>query len=319
MSINDSIRDWLNSEQGIEYSSFNDMWYNFFEREGILGALPDKWRKYAISSGSGVSKKDVIENILSRSFATLNGVNQYWQLSRGVEVMAGDQVSLSFIGGQISQAYARFFASSDNQMSIDSNADSSSFRLSGGVVTLDGSSISNGVLIPTSGHHTVSSIMSDDVTIETLGSLGTSRLINLALYNFKVIRSGEVIYSIPLSNRSQGATQNPTVGDVSASLVNYDASVWGGSNPPTNTSQPTVTGSTAPDDEVEVDDGEWESESSYTISYQWQLDGVDIIGATSSSLILLLAWLGSTVRCVVKCTNSFGFTISYSTSITVEL
>lgn len=88
---------------------------------------------------------------------------------------------------------------------------------------------------------------------------------------------------------------------------------------PTNTTQPTVSGSSVPTEEAETDNGTWESSTEITFTYQWQLDGVDIIGATSRTILLLLAWVGQTLRCVVKATNSFGFTLAVSTAIVVTL
>ena len=88
---------------------------------------------------------------------------------------------------------------------------------------------------------------------------------------------------------------------------------------PSNTVQPTATGSTRPDDEVEADNGDWDGTAPLTYTYQWQLDDVDIPGATAATLLLLLAWVGSTVRCVVTCTNDYGSSFAYSTSITVTI
>jgi len=88
---------------------------------------------------------------------------------------------------------------------------------------------------------------------------------------------------------------------------------------PINVVQPTVSGSTAPTEEATTDNGEWESNAPTTFEYQWQLDGVDIPAATTATLLLLVAWVGQTVRCVVKCKNKFGFTLAFSTSFVVAL
>lgn len=88
---------------------------------------------------------------------------------------------------------------------------------------------------------------------------------------------------------------------------------------PQNTSQPTVSGSTAPTEEAQTSNGTWTSSEPVTYTYQWQLDGVDIAGATLSTIILLIGWVGSTVRCVVKATNIYGFTLAISTEIEVSL
>ena len=48
-----------------------------------------------------------------------------------------------------------------------------------------------------------------------------------------------------------------------------------------------------------------------------QLDGVDIVGATAKSLLILIGMVGGSLRCVVKAINSIGFTLSITASIEV--
>ena len=88
---------------------------------------------------------------------------------------------------------------------------------------------------------------------------------------------------------------------------------------PINTEQPTITSTSVPEDNATVSNGEWESSETVTYSYQWMLDGIEIIGATTNLLILLLAWVGQTITCVVRATNRFGSSIKVSTSIVVAL
>lgn len=46
------------------------------------------------------------------------------------------------------------------------------------------------------------------------------------IYGFEVEIDGIVTNAIPLTNKAQGATQLPTVGDISAFMPNYTAAVW---------------------------------------------------------------------------------------------
>ena len=46
------------------------------------------------------------------------------------------------------------------------------------------------------------------------------------LFDFEVERGGEIIYAIPLTNKSQGATQLATVGSVNATMINYTGDEW---------------------------------------------------------------------------------------------
>lgn len=70
-------------------------------------------------------------------------------------------------------------------------------------------------------------------------------------------------------------------------------------------------------EEVEANEGGWVSSTPITYEYQWQLNGVDIIGATAKSLLILVGMVGGALRCVVKAINSIGFTLSITASVTV--
>lgn len=90
--------------------------------------------------------------------------------------------------------------------------------------------------------------------------------------------------------------------------------------PPVNTSSARI----VPDElsvgaEAQVDEGTWDSSESVTFSYQWQLGGVDIIGATSKSLLILAGMVGQALRCIVRCSNSAGFAISITTAVVITL
>ena len=47
-----------------------------------------------------------------------------------------------------------------------------------------------------------------------------------AIKNIEVIKGGVIANKIPLTNKDQGATQLPTVGNVSATMVGYTPDVW---------------------------------------------------------------------------------------------
>lgn len=87
---------------------------------------------------------------------------------------------------------------------------------------------------------------------------------------------------------------------------------------PTNTQQasfapnPPESGS-----EAEANEGQWSSSEPITYTYQWQLDGVDVAGATSKSLLILVGMVGQSLRCVVRATNKYGFNVSITASVAV--
>lgn len=90
--------------------------------------------------------------------------------------------------------------------------------------------------------------------------------------------------------------------------------------PPVNTSSASIVPSEPTvGEEVEADEGSWDSSESVTFSYQWQLDGIDIVGATSKVLLILVGMVGQALRCVVRCTNSAGFAISITTAVVITL
>ena len=88
---------------------------------------------------------------------------------------------------------------------------------------------------------------------------------------------------------------------------------------PTNTAQPSFTPTPSNGNESEVDDGEWSSSAPTTFEYQWQLDGVDIIGATFKTILVLVGMVGKTLRCAVKCINRYGFTVAFTVGIVVSI
>lgn len=71
-------------------------------------------------------------------------------------------------------------------------------------------------------------------------------------------------------------------------------------------------------DEVEADEGQWVSSTAITFEYQWQLNGVDIVGATEKTLLVLVGMVGGLLRCVVKAINSIGFTLSITAEVEVQ-
>lgn len=89
-------------------------------------------------------------------------------------------------------------------------------------------------------------------------------------------------------------------------------------NAPENTQQASIS-QPASGSESEVDEGEWSGTPVISFEYQWQLDGVDIIGATSKTILVLAGMVGSLLRCIVKGVNSFGFATSITVALVVTL
>ena len=76
---------------------------------------------------------------------------------------------------------------------------------------------------------------------------------------------------------------------------------------PVNTVAPALSDSTPIYNQtISTTTGTWTSTGAITYSYQWQLSGVDISGATSSSYTVTGDDIFFQLRCVVTATNSFG-------------
>lgn len=163
--------------------------------------------------------------VVEQWVAQLDGAIQCWQFTVPISLVASDVVEFEFVGFENSGTYKRFFGSTDFVLGLDTGASGSEFRLNRiEYATLDSEAIGNGTLIPNRGKLVCSVTESRD--INTLGSIGETRNIRAAIYNFKVIRNGTVIHEIRLNNKAQGATQLATVGNVNAFMANYTDAVW---------------------------------------------------------------------------------------------
>ncbi len=160
--------------------------------------------------------------------ALLDGDTQKWALSVPVAVTALSVITFKFIANAytVANTYRRFFGSENFSLSLDTGADKNKFRFTGCSVKLDGVQISSGnTSIPQDGlEHEITIIPSVNVTIEAFGGLlgRSDRNVSAILFD---LRFDGVIY-LPLNKRSEGALQTPDLGSVSASMVDYDASVW---------------------------------------------------------------------------------------------
>lgn len=83
---------------------------------------------------------------------------------------------------------------------------------------------------------------------------------------------------------------------------------------PVNTVAPVITGSTTVGGELSTTDGTWTGYPAPTFTYQWQLDGADITGATASTYTTIDP---GNYTCDVTGSNSEGSDIATSNTITV--
>ena len=153
----------------------------------------------------------------------LNGVDQYIQFSEDLTLSNGQIMAFECIGTH------------DGGVLISTESFGLQFRLLNGIYEFFGCDAEiNGV--PATSGVTVydgAEITSFKITVTTarplgtLASKGTLFLSASAIRNFKREESnGTVINEIPLTNKTQGATQLPTIGSVSATIVGYNENDW---------------------------------------------------------------------------------------------
>jgi len=83
---------------------------------------------------------------------------------------------------------------------------------------------------------------------------------------------------------------------------------------PVNTVAPVVTGVGYAGQTMSTTNGTWTG-SPTGYSYQWQANGVDIFGATSSTYVVTIDKEGAEIRCVVTATNAGGSTDANSNAV----
>lgn len=159
--------------------------------------------------------------------AKLDGAMQYWQLSGPINLTVNDVVEFSFIGGVVFNGFAAFIGTTNFAVRSDVDTTAKFLREQGSSATLNGFPVDSGVTeIPLSGENKISILVLSTGSLEQISSISGTRLMNLPVYNFRVIRDGVVIHEIPLNKKSQGATQLATVGNVNAFMPNYTEAVW---------------------------------------------------------------------------------------------
>ena len=87
---------------------------------------------------------------------------------------------------------------------------------------------------------------------------------------------------------------------------------------PVNTIAPKIDGNAIVNSKIDViDNGTWTGDLPITYTYQWQRNGIDIIGQTNSQYLTVLEDLGKIITCVVTATNLAGSTSALSNSILI--
>ena len=161
--------------------------------------------------------------------ARLDGLTQAWQFSEPLNLLAGDEIYMSYTDIATDGSRSYFFGDEAYRFGIFSTADAVYFDSYGLNSTINGDSIAPEItVIPLIGVNELKLVTTRSGSPTFLGTRvsNSAYKMNGAIFNFKVVRGGVVINEITLTNKSQGATQLPTVGSVSATMINYTEAVW---------------------------------------------------------------------------------------------
>lgn len=197
----------------------------------------DLLRRIITESGGEVTRQtengllqdwlDAVDNPVNYA-ARLDGVTQYWQLSGGgVQINQGESASFKVLVMNASASAFRYILDSENASAraylIVSSNNTVTYSPANYRVFVDGVEVPNGGNYPSDeAEHLITIEAIEDVSITTLGA--RANLANFTAGYFRDLKSS--LSEIPLTNKSQGATQLPTVGNISATMANYTEAVW---------------------------------------------------------------------------------------------
>lgn len=166
--------------------------------------------------------------------ARLDGATQYWQLSEPVSVDVGDKLRIYYKADTVqSGSFKSMIARDANFSSIIQLSTDGTYSYQRVDLFVDGQQKLPTDMAPIDGaYHEVIVECTTAFSTSLLGAAwsniptSTFRHFDNALYGFEHIRGDEVILSIPLTNKAQGATQLATVGNINATMLNYTGDEW---------------------------------------------------------------------------------------------
>jgi len=169
-----------------------------------------------------------------KSVARLDGLSQYWVLSRGITLYVGDVVTfkISYLTS-ISRVAEMMFG--DNGVNRASRVYIDSVTVDDPAVVVRDNKLEtliDGVdttqFSMDGGTHTIEFSVVKEFYVDSLcaNDNGAQYFLSGSIHEFEVERGGIIVNNIPLTNKEQGANQLATVGDVDAFMPNYTDDVW---------------------------------------------------------------------------------------------
>lgn len=175
------------------------------------------------------------KNIINRKtnwVAQPDGATQYWQLSDEIPIPNGGSIEFDLLYEASNQSATDYIITSEG--SSDTALFFTARELlrsgsSGYISDIIVDNVNTEVLPYDNKFHTIKCVVSGNLA--KVGVLGArfnyERNCSGIIKMFRVKdQSGTVINEIPLTNKSQGATQLATVGSVNATMANYTEAVW---------------------------------------------------------------------------------------------
>jgi len=202
----------------------------------------DLLEQIVIASGGNVTNKDDRNALLSDwlaavespqiEMAVTDGATKYWKLTSPVTIPQGGSIEFDLYrpsGLARTNEYV-ISGESDTNTAIFFGGESSLLVGSSGYIaslTVDGSEVNEA---PADGSfYKISAVSTTNLSeVKNLGCRFSFERLILGAFKDLIIKDsqGEIINHIPLTNKSQGATQLATVGNVNATMINYTGDEW---------------------------------------------------------------------------------------------
>lgn len=161
-----------------------------------------------------------------------DGATQYWQLTEEIQIPDGGSIELDLLYDSTNQSSVEYILTSEG------NSDTSLFFTARELLRSGSSGYISDIIVDNvntealpydSNFHTIKCVVSGNLA--KVGVLGArfsyERNCSGIIKMFTVKdQNGTVINEIPLTNKTQGATQIATVGSVNAFMPNYTDAVW---------------------------------------------------------------------------------------------
>lgn len=159
--------------------------------------------------------------------ARLDGL-KYWQLSGPIVILDGYKIEFTFINTESGSNSYLLCANDDLSTGVFTSSSSGFLLTTGTPMALDVDGNGSEVVTYAGNIHEVTVDVFGVGAFQKLCTRFSEERMLMGWIKNLVVRDelGNVVNEIPLTNKSQGATQLPTVGSVSAVMIGYTGDEW---------------------------------------------------------------------------------------------